>query len=339
MFLKTGMQNPKVSIIIPNYNHVQYLEERIESVLNQTYQDFEIILLDDSSTDNSLQILSRYESHPKVSHFEVNQQNSGSVFKQWVKGIKLAKGEYIWIAESDDVAHSGFLEKMVDFAEQKNDFGLAFCKSNIIDENGNDTGKTFSFENNNPNFKIKGIDSVSEYLIKWMVIANASGVLFSKCAFKEIDYDKLVQFKNTGDRYTYIQIGLKRSIFYIDESLNFYRAHNSNTTKKNIANYAIYRDRLNIVSEMILECSKSTIASKNLLEFYLKQTFILFKANSFKKNQSVLFKLFKLSFIDSNSLLSFSFLNLLTSIFKGSIPHFIRMKYKGYILSKFDIQL
>jgi glycosyltransferase involved in cell wall biosynthesis len=98
------MKTSKAPIIIPNYNYSQFLEERIESVLNQTYQDFEIILLDDSFTDNSLEILSRYESHPKVSHFEINQQNSGSVFKQWVKGIKLAKGKYIWIAEIDDVS-------------------------------------------------------------------------------------------------------------------------------------------------------------------------------------------------------------------------------------------
>jgi len=93
---------PTVSVIIPNYNYESYLKQRIETVLNQTYQNFEVIILDDHSSDNSRDIIETFRQNEKVTHIVYNQINSGSPFIQWVKGIELAIGKYIWIAESDD---------------------------------------------------------------------------------------------------------------------------------------------------------------------------------------------------------------------------------------------
>ena len=104
---------PLASVIIPNYNHAKYLEERIQSVLNQTYQNLELILLDDKSTDNSLEVINKYRDNPHVSQIVVNEHNSGSAFKQWHRGIELAIGELIWIAESDDYCSPTFLEVLV----------------------------------------------------------------------------------------------------------------------------------------------------------------------------------------------------------------------------------
>lgn len=86
---------PSVSVIIPNYNHALYLKQRIDSVLNQAFQAFELIILDDCSTDNSREIIEQYRDNPKVSQIIYNQENSGSVFKQWIKGIELCQGDYI----------------------------------------------------------------------------------------------------------------------------------------------------------------------------------------------------------------------------------------------------
>src|ERR1700709_2423208 len=104
---------PKVSIIIPNYNHEKFLDLRITSVLNQTYQDFEVIILDDASTDNSRAVIERYRQHPKVSRIVYNTNNSGSPFSQWEQGMHLAAAEWLWIAESDDYASPGFLSSLV----------------------------------------------------------------------------------------------------------------------------------------------------------------------------------------------------------------------------------
>jgi glycosyltransferase involved in cell wall biosynthesis len=105
---------PLVSVIIPNYNHAAYLNERIDSVLNQTFRDFEVILLDDCSTDNSREIIESYRGHEKISQIEYNEVNSGSTFIQWKKGLDLAQGDWIWIAESDDVASNEFLSNAIE---------------------------------------------------------------------------------------------------------------------------------------------------------------------------------------------------------------------------------
>ena len=120
------MNTPLVSVIIPNYNHAQYLEKRIDTVLNQTYQNIEVIILDDKSTDNSLEVIEQYRNHPKVAQIVVNEQNTGSPFKQWDMGINLANGELIWIAESDDYNELIFLEELIAEWNRHSNVVLAF---------------------------------------------------------------------------------------------------------------------------------------------------------------------------------------------------------------------
>ena len=109
--------------------------QRLESIFNQTFQDFEVILLDDCSADDSVAMLQRYAAHPKVTHFIVNKKNTGSPFKQWKRGIELARGEYVWIAESDDWAALNFLEHLLPLITQPN-VNIAFCNSNWVNEAG-----------------------------------------------------------------------------------------------------------------------------------------------------------------------------------------------------------
>src|ERR1035438_3657642 len=119
---------PKVSIVVPNYNHARFLRRRIESVLRQTFQDFDLILLDDCSTDDSRSILSKYADDPRVK-IEFNEVNSGSSFKQWNKGVGLARGEYVWIAESDDYADERLLEKLVARLDSDASVVFSYCRS------------------------------------------------------------------------------------------------------------------------------------------------------------------------------------------------------------------
>ena len=137
---------PFVSVIIPNYNYARYLEERISSILNQTFSDFEMILLDDASSDNSTEILKKYKDNPHVSHCIVNGKNSGCVFRQWEKGINLSKGKYIWIAESDDLAAPDFLEKTISALERHPEANLCFCGSYLIDSIGGPDISHYDFD-------------------------------------------------------------------------------------------------------------------------------------------------------------------------------------------------
>jgi glycosyltransferase involved in cell wall biosynthesis len=131
------VSTPLVSVIVPNFNHSEFLAERMTSILSQTFQDFEIIILDDKSTDNSREVIEQYRNNSTVSKIIYNEQNSGSPFIQWNKGIECANGKYIWIAESDDVCDSNFLHVLVGRLEQDHAVTAAYCKSARIDEFGN----------------------------------------------------------------------------------------------------------------------------------------------------------------------------------------------------------
>jgi glycosyltransferase involved in cell wall biosynthesis len=122
----------KVSVIIPNYNHSKYLKQRIDSVLNQTFTDFELIILDDASTDCSREIIEDYTSlHPDILSY-YNKNNSGSPFAQWDYGVRIAKGDYIWIAESDDFASEFFLERTTALLDENNSLGFVYCESKVL---------------------------------------------------------------------------------------------------------------------------------------------------------------------------------------------------------------
>src|ERR1700722_12237889 len=135
---------PQVSVIVPNYNHARFLQKRIESVLRQTFQDFDLILLDDSSTDDSRSILSSYARDPRVT-IEFNEANSGSTFRQWNKGVRLARGKYVWIAESDDYADERLLERLVAVLDAEPEVVFVNCRSWRVDADGQVDGYADSY--------------------------------------------------------------------------------------------------------------------------------------------------------------------------------------------------
>lgn len=124
---------PKVSIIVPNYNYALFLGQRLGSIETQTYRDFEVILLDDASTDESVEVLEQFARRHQWPLIR-NERNSGNVFKQWNRGIWLAKGKNVWMAEADDYADKRFLEVMVGRLEQHWQCGLAYCNSCRVDD-------------------------------------------------------------------------------------------------------------------------------------------------------------------------------------------------------------
>lgn len=220
---------PKVSIIIPNYNHAPYLEQRIESVLNQTFNDFEVIILDDCSTDNSIGILNRYAQHPKVSMLLINEQNSGNTFKQWQKGIEAAKGEYIWIAESDDWADNTFLETLLSFTSPK--VSIIYCDSHIIDSQGNIIGSFDQWFNElskkkwRSNYTNTGKEEIQNFLYIKNTIPNASSTLIKKSSIN-INVSQFTKLKYTGDWFFYTEILKSSEISFVNKKLNYFRRHN-----------------------------------------------------------------------------------------------------------------
>ncbi len=220
---------PKVSVIIPNFNHSEFLEQRISSVLNQSYQNIEVILLDDASTDHSKTILEAYKDHSKVQHIVYNESNSGSPFKQWQKGIALATGDYIWIAESDDYCELNFLETLI---AKTSTSEVIYCQSYDVDERGEIIGDrseyTKPFESNlwEGSFDINGIRLVEEYMIYKNVIPNASAVIFKRDLIDEGVFSKaLLNMKMCGDWLFWVILSAKTQVSFINKHLNYFRKH------------------------------------------------------------------------------------------------------------------
>lgn len=225
---------PIVSVILPNYNHSQYLKQRIDSVLNQTYQDFELIILDDFSTDTSRDIIKEYESHSKVSNIIYNEKNSGSTFVQWQKGFELASGEYIWIAESDDYAENTFLEKLVGELLQDKTAVIAFSHSQIIDSENEILDQNWDRVRlpNMPKVShFEGNDFIKARMLFNNSIYNASMVVFKKSALGQIS-DSYSTLTYSGDWLFWIDVCMQGKVIRYNEKLNYFRQHEQKVTPR-----------------------------------------------------------------------------------------------------------
>ena len=235
-YRERGAPMPKVSVVIPNYNHARFLRKRIDSVLQQTFQDFELILLDDCSTDDSRSILSSYAADPRV-RIEFNDANSGSTFRQWNKGVRLARGEYVWIAESDDYADEKFLARLVAVLDADPKIAYAYCKSWRVSAGGDLDGFADNYLADldphrwTADYCADGREECRNYFIRTNSVPNASSVVFRKATFEQVGgADETLRL--CGDWKLWGAMALTGKVAYLAEPLNFFRFHDSTVRKK-----------------------------------------------------------------------------------------------------------
>ncbi|RZK04461.1 MAG: glycosyltransferase family 2 protein, partial [Flavobacterium sp.] len=211
----------KVSVIIPNCDHGSFLNQRIQSVLKQTFQDFEIIILDDCSTDNSKEIIEHYREHSKITSIIYNEKNSGSAFKQWEKGISVARGEWIWIAESDDWCEASFLDTIMDGLSENDQCVLGYCQSFAVGDDGVilwQTGARQLLAYHD------GQEFINNRLLYVCDIVNASSVVWKKSEFQYIG-KKYTNFKACGDWLFWIELVRRGQIMVSGKMLNYFRKY------------------------------------------------------------------------------------------------------------------
>jgi glycosyltransferase involved in cell wall biosynthesis len=275
----------KVSVIIPNYNHAKFLRQRIESILDQTYRDFEIIILDDCSTDNSREIIDDYTSrYPFITVF-YNSRNSGSPFIQWDYGVTKAKGDYIWIAESDDFAEPGFLEKTSAFMNENENVGLVYSNSKVYDEQKkteyfvSEKKKFFSKSKWVHNYSRNGRKEIRENLYLACTINNVSSVLFRKRKYIEAGFaDHSMIF--CGDWYIYLRILLLSDIVYISEPLNNFRLHSGSTFNSYFTSNT-YLKEVSKIYLFVLKHVSLSLKKKILMAVYISRIAFRRMINSF----------------------------------------------------------
>jgi glycosyltransferase involved in cell wall biosynthesis len=220
---------PLVSVVFTSYNHKEYLKQALDSLLNQTYHNIEIIIIDDCSTDGSHEILMDYAHYDKI-NLKIQTKNSGSYVKASNLGATFAKGEYLLFAQCDDFSEKDQIEKLVNAFKSNSDIGVAFSKSNLVDKNGVKLSEDFTFRERRfkqsaKNGLITG-DKIGSFLSFSCVIPNLSAALIKRDLFESIN-GLSDSYLVVADWNLWLELSKRTNFYFINESLNNFRQHST----------------------------------------------------------------------------------------------------------------
>ncbi|TXB63803.1 glycosyltransferase family 2 protein [Phaeodactylibacter luteus] len=237
---------PRLSVVLPNYNYAKYLPQRIDSILGQSFQDFELLILDDASTDNSLDVIEAYRAKDSRIRVYPNRINSGSVFQQWRKGIELARSELIWIAEADDWSEHTFIEELLPFFEMPETV-ISFCQSNKTNETGVVTSKwSYSTDEIAELFKETVVFQGKELIYKALIyengIPNASAVIFRKSCYEEVGGVD-TNLKTNADWLLWLKLSCLGNVAFHHKPLNYFRRHENSVIANISASTTNYKEQ------------------------------------------------------------------------------------------------
>lgn len=216
-----------VSVVVASYNHARYLPRRMESLIGQTYTNIEILVIDDCSPDNSVEVLRAYAHHPQVRLIE-RKTNGG-----WVsvsnQGIELARGEYVLFANCDDDCEPQMIERLVAALAPHPEAGLAFCRSAMVDEHGARIGDDFAVRE--PAFRARcadgcllSRDEMRRFLMHSCVIPNLSAALIRRSCFECVGALSH-EYKACSDWDLFFRIADYFDFVYVAAPLNHFRQH------------------------------------------------------------------------------------------------------------------
>jgi glycosyltransferase involved in cell wall biosynthesis len=235
-----SLDRPRVSVIVPNYNYARYIEQRLGGILAQSAPIHELIFLDDGSDDNSLEraraLLDASDVDVRIVH---NTVNSGSVFAQWRKGVELATGDHVWIAEADDDCEPTFLETALrGFVTPR--VVMSYCESRMIDAEGNVTASSYRdfVSRIDPrhwlsHFIADGQEEIRRSFAVLNPVPNVSAVVFDRerlSAALAACTEDLQGFRVAGDWRLYVEVLANGDVAYDPRPLNRHRRHDRGVT-------------------------------------------------------------------------------------------------------------
>jgi glycosyltransferase involved in cell wall biosynthesis len=228
----------RISVVIPSYNHEKFIAEAIQSVVDQTYQDFEIIIVDDGSTDGSIEQIRKF-SDPRIKLI-LHKKNRGAAVAMRT-ALERAKGEYIAVLSSDDMFLPDKLEKQVKFLDENPQYGAVFSYVEIIDEHGH------PFTNQNHTY-YKKFEQQNRDRYQWLnhffyhgnALCHPSVLIRKSCYDKIGLYDE--RFAQLPDFDFWVRFCLKYELYIIPEKLVKFRIRSdeknaSAGTKQNIVRF------------------------------------------------------------------------------------------------------
>lgn len=247
---KRSSAEPKVSVIVPNYNHAAHLPRRLDSIFAQDYPNYEVILLDDCSTDDSRKILAAYQQRfPDRTRCFFNTQNSGGVFHQWAKGLSLATGDLVWIAESDDYCSTDFLGELVNpFVNQA--VQITFAKTlffsseqDLVTWSTEDYLRDLDLDVWSEQFMASANALIKHAWVVKNIIPNVSSAIFRNPINLPLLSDPQWQsMRLCGDWLFYLSLARGGLVAYNPRPINYYRQHAANTSVKAQAEDIYYKE-------------------------------------------------------------------------------------------------
>jgi glycosyltransferase involved in cell wall biosynthesis len=240
LLAQTMLARPKVSAIVPNYNYARYLRERLQSIADQTLPVYEILVLDDASTDDSLAVLESLQATFEVPIRVVSaRSNSGSVFRQWLRGVELARGDFVWIAEADDLADHQFLERVLP-PLAAGEAVMSYAQSRQIDDAGRvlandylDYVGEFDAARWSAPFSSTLDEELDHGFAVKNTIPNVSAAVFERRALHDAlsqAIDDITSYRIAGDWLAYLHVLERGRLAFVPESLNLHRRHASSVT-------------------------------------------------------------------------------------------------------------
>lgn len=257
---------PKVTIVVPNYNHEPFLKKRMRTIIDQSYQDFEVIVIDDASTDRSVDVIKAFLSDHRI-ELITNRENSGNPFVQWNVGIQRSRGEYIWIAESDDFSDRNFLSTLVSILDKNTSVGLSYCQSWLVDESDTplkEGAYLCKKQRWQKDFINDGQDECRNFLCKQNTIPNASAVLIRKKILEKIGYAD-TNYTFCGDWITWVKLLSCSDVAFCHQPLNYFRVRHANSVRNKVGGTDKgYLEMLHVLKKMddmyALTCATKQIA-------------------------------------------------------------------------------
>ena len=277
----------KVSIIIPIYNSEKYLKQCLESIINQTYKNIEIICINDGSTDNSEKIIKDYlKTNKNITYLK--QPNAGQSIAR-NKGLEKATGDFILFVDSDDFIEKNMVEKLIDPLTKSSEIDLTFCDYYLYTDGK--TEKCFTINEKEKDLKKQLILSAPSPCLK----------LFRKSYLKDFKFPENIIYED----YAIIPalIAKAKKVEYIQEHLYYYRQHSSSTTR----NAKFTETKMDIIkaSEILLNSIKDKEINKyqEEIEYLIIIHFILMGGLRFSRYPKARKKLQEISkFVQNNSI-------------------------------------
>jgi glycosyltransferase involved in cell wall biosynthesis len=287
---------PKLSILIPLYNAEKYIAQTIESVLNQTFEDWELIVLDDCSTDNSYEIAKSYESSDKRITVKKNTQNLG-MMGNWNEGIKYCHSEYFVKLDADDLWHPNLLAESIEILDKMPEVALIFTKYINIDEEGNAIKNSEitlpDFAQNKAFSCVPLVQTGVDKMLSYSILRQGLSVMRRK-VFDEIGtyrYLLTLETQASTDTAFYFRVGCHYQIYCIDKPYYYYRVHTQSISSTD-KNQGLQAQKMYEVKSVIVDYyyqqGKISHQTKNKFQQQIKFEYFAYLVYAYRVKKSYL---------------------------------------------------